>query len=116
MNIERKIQAINTEKEAKIAEEPVDMAKIMPRVTYFLEHLDKLLVQQIDPVKKAQFFGVFFDRIPTYEEIKSRTKNSAVLPGVNALFQVITTAVPGLVAPPRLELGTRGSSGRCSTS
>ena len=116
MNIEQKIQMIKTEKEKKMTEEPVNMANIMPRVTYFLEHLDRLLIQQIDPVKKAQFFGVFFDRIPTYEEIKSRTKNSAVLPGVNALFQVITTAVPGLVAPPRLELGTRGSSGRCSTS
>lgn len=81
MNIEQKIQMIKSEKENQITEKPINMAEIMPRVTYFLEHLDNLLIQQIDPVKKAQFFGVFFDRIPTYEEIKSRTKNSAVLPG-----------------------------------
>jgi len=38
---------------------------------YFLENLNKLLFKQINPVQKAQFFGVFFDRIPTYEEIKT---------------------------------------------
>ena len=116
IKIEGKIDQLKIEKQEKMAEEQVDISKAMPRVKYFLENLDKLLVQQIDPVKKAQFFGVFFDRIPTYEEIKSRTKNSAILPGVNALFQVVTTSVPGLVAPPRLELGTHGASIRCSTN
>ena len=45
----------------------------MSRVKYFLENLDELLVKQIDPVKKAQFFSVFFDRIPTYGELKTGT-------------------------------------------
>ena len=116
MKIEEKIHQLKIDKQNKMAEEQVDMSKAMPRVKYFLENLDKLLIKQIDPVKKAQFFGVFFKRIPTYEEIKSRTKNSAILPGVNALFQVVTTSVPGLVAPPRLELGTHGASIRCSTN
>ena len=92
------------------------MAQVVGRIKYFLEHLDKVLVKQIDPVKKAQFFGVFFSRIPTYEELKSRTENKALLTGMSELFQLAHTKKPIMVAPPRLELGTQGSSGLCSTN
>ena len=116
VNIEQKIREIKIEREKKIAEEPVDMSKVMNRVKYFLEHLDQLLLNQIDPVKKAQFFGVFFDRIPTCEELKSRTENSPIKTGVSKLFELTEPCFPVLVAPPRLELGTQGSSGLCSTN
>jgi len=46
----------------------------MKYAKYFLEHLDYLLLQQIDPVKKADFLGVLFDTTPTYAEIVSGTK------------------------------------------
>ena len=116
VSLEQKIQDLRAAKAQKNDAEPVNMSQIMSRVRYFLENLDKLLLKQIDPVKKAQFFAAIFDRIPTYEEIKTGTKNSAILPGVNALFCLSSTVVPGMVAPPRLELGTRGSSGHCSTN
>ena len=116
VNIGQKIKALETTKDKKNTIEPINMSQITSRVTYFLENLDKLLLKQIDPVKKVQFFAAIFDRIPTYEEIKTGTKNSAILPGVNALFQLAMSTKPVMVAPPRLELGTRGSSGRCSTN
>jgi hypothetical protein len=75
-----------------------------------------LLLKQIDPVKKAQFFAILFDQIPKYEELKTRTTNHALLTGVNELFQLAHAHKPGMVAPPRLELGTQGSSGLCSTN
>jgi hypothetical protein len=59
---------------------------------------------------------VFFDRIPTYEELKTGTENSAILTGVRKLFELSDPQLLGLVAPPRLELGTQGSSGLCSTN
>jgi hypothetical protein len=86
------------------------------RVKYLFEDLDKVLVKQIDPVKKAQFFGVFFERIPTYEELKTRTENKALITGMAELLRLGHRNKPGLVAPPRLELGTQGSSGLCSTN
>ncbi len=116
LSIEKRLRELKAEKEAKMTEEPADMGKIMRRVKYFLENLDQLLVKQIDPIKKAQFFSVFFDRIPTYEELKTGTENSAILTGVRKLFELSDPQLLGLVAPPRLELGTQGSSGLCSTN
>lgn len=116
LKIEQRIRKLKIVKDKKAAVKPADMGRIMKRVKYFLENLDKLLLQQIDPIKKAQLFGVFFDRLPTYAELKSRTENDAILTGVRKLFELADPEKPGLVAPPRLELGTRGSSGRCSTN
>lgn len=70
IKLEEQLSSAEAEKAEKEAEKPLDMGRIMKRVRYFLEHLDKLLLQQIDPVKKAQFFGVLFEKMPTFEEIK----------------------------------------------
>ncbi len=116
VNIEQKIRELRTEKDKKTNEEPVQMDKIVRRVKYFLEHLDELLLKQIDPIKKAQFFGVFFDKIPTYAELKTGTEDAVKITGVSKLFELADPQSLGLVAPPRLELGTQGSSGLCSTN
>ncbi len=86
--IEQKITQLKVERKKKEQQEPVNMSQIMSRVKYFLENLDKLLVQQIDPVKKAQFFSVFFSRVPTYEEIKTGTENKALITGIAELFKL----------------------------
>lgn len=41
----------------------------MDYIKYFLEHLEYLLLQQMNPVAKAGYFGVLFDKAPTYDEI-----------------------------------------------
>ena len=116
VNIEQKIKELKAERDKKAGQESVNMEQVVGRVKYFLERLDKVLVKQIDPVKKAQFFGVFFNRIPTYEELKTRTENKALITGIAELFQLGDPDKLGLVAPPRLELGKQGSSGLCSTN
>jgi len=113
MSIERKIHAINIAKQKKTTK-TVDMGKIVGRVKYFLENLDKLLLQQIDPVKKAQFFGVFFDRIPTYAEIKTGTENPAKITEVSKLFGLTDLLFPVLVAPPRPRFARALRHARCS--
>lgn len=62
--------------------------------------MDKLLLKQIDPVRKAQFFGVLFDRTPKYEEIKSGNKIPLHLTGVNQLF-IIAKQQKSLMVTPR---------------
>ena len=59
----------------------------MQYVKYFLEHLDYLLLQQIDPIKKANFFGLLFDKTPTYAEIESGTNLKSEITGLNELFR-----------------------------
>ncbi len=116
LKIEQRIKQMKTDRDKKANQNPINMTQVMGRVKYFLENLDKILVKQIDPVKKAQFFGVFFERIPTYEEIKTGTEKKALITGIAELFQLGYPDNPILVAPPRLELGTQGSSGLCSTN
>ena len=54
-----------------------------------MEHLDELLLQQIDPIKKAQLFGAIFDQMPTVEEIKCGTPKTPLFTGVNPVFQLM---------------------------
>lgn len=88
MNIEQQINALEAQKNKKQDEKPVEIKPIMQRVRYFLEHLDELLVKQIDPVRKAQFFGAIFDKPPTYEEINSGTLKTPLFTGVNPVFKL----------------------------
>jgi hypothetical protein len=54
--------------------------------------MDYLLLKQIDPLKKADFFSVLFNQTPTYAEIASVTAGSGQnvwdLTGVNELFKI----------------------------
>jgi hypothetical protein len=70
----------------------------------------------VEPIKKAQFFGAIFKEIPCYSELKSGTAKDKFLTGFSKLFRLVSGNLPGMVAPPRLELGTQGSSGLCSTN
>jgi site-specific DNA recombinase len=105
MKIEKHIQSLEAQKQELETKKPVNFSKILARVKYFVEHLDELLIQQIDPVKKAQFFGVLFDKLPNYAEIKSRTPQNAVLhPLFEAIKKTQNNFESHLVIPTRIEL------------
>ncbi len=88
MKIEEQIIALEAQKIKKADERPVEIQPILKRVRYFLEHLDELLVKQIDPVRKAQFFGAIFDKPPTYDEINPGTQKTPFFTGVNPIFKL----------------------------
>ncbi len=94
---------VEAEKTKKAAAKPTDMQAILARVRYFLEHLDELLVKQIDPVKKAQFFGAIFDRLPTFEEINSGTPKTPLFTGVSPVFQLLKDEKSLVVIPRGIE-------------
>jgi hypothetical protein len=85
------------------AKKPMNIDKVIARVKYFVENLDKLVVKQIDPVKKAQFFGLIFKSLPTYADLCGRNQNSPLFTGVNPLFQAITGDNFPLVIPRGIE-------------
>jgi len=82
MRIEQQIEELTAEKLRKEAEQPGNLERVLKRVGYFLKHLDELIVQQIDPVKKAQLFGIIFDQTPTVADITLQTPKTPLFPGV----------------------------------
>ncbi|HKU18775.1 MAG TPA: recombinase family protein [Candidatus Saccharimonadales bacterium] len=92
MQVEQELNKLNEEKEQKEKEKPVSFEVVMAYAKYFLQHMDYLLLQQIDPLKKADFFSVIFNETPTYAEIASVTTDSGTnawdLTGINELFKI----------------------------
>lgn len=79
VRIESDIQKLEAKKAELKSKKPLEFSRVMARAKYFVEHLDELLIKQIDPVKKAQFFGALFTKTPTYEEINSGTPQKGLL-------------------------------------
>lgn len=48
--------------------------------------MEDLLIKQIDPVQKANFFSLLFNAAPTYGELLSANTNIGDLPKLNELF------------------------------
>jgi site-specific DNA recombinase len=108
LKIEAQIAEIEADKEKAMTEKPVDMHRIMAYVKYFMEHLDDLLIHLSNPVNRAAYFGVLFDKIPNYQEIKDGTLKIAQIPGVNELFKVANCDDELLVTSRRIELRLPG--------
>lgn len=68
---EQEILKLNEE---KVSRTKVDNIRVvMAYIKYFLEHMDELLLTNPNPLLKASYFGVLFDKVPTYQEILSGT-------------------------------------------
>lgn len=105
---EQQIAELEAEQERKSVDKPVDFKVVLKYVKYFLEHLEELLLKQIDPVAKANFFGVLFDKAPTYQEILSGTQNLAEITGLNELFRLKDMNRNLMVTSPGIEPGLQG--------
>jgi site-specific DNA recombinase len=103
VKLEEEIKALEAEQAQKAVNKPTDFKTVLKYVKYFLEHLDYLLLQQIDPVARANFFGVLFDKLPTYKEIVSGTQNLAELTGLNELFKLKNVNNSLMVTPRGVE-------------
>ena len=55
----------------------INMEAVMKRIGYFLEHLEELLIDTANPLKRAAFFGLIFDEMPTYADLTSGTPKLA---------------------------------------
>ncbi len=55
----------------------VDMELIMANIGYFLEHLENLVMDSPNPAKRGEYFGLIFDKVPTYQDLISGTPKLA---------------------------------------
>ncbi len=86
MKTEDQIASLMAQKEKLKQAETTQISTVMDYIRYFLEHLEYLLLQQMNPVAKAGYFGLIFDKAPTYREIISGTEDITKISGVNELF------------------------------
>lgn len=54
-------------------------------------HLKDLLIDHCNPIARAQYFGVIFNEIGSYDEICAGTTLNYQIPGVNELFSFSIT-------------------------
>ena len=103
VRIEKQIADLDTQKGLATGNETLDIPKILTYVKYFMEHLKDLLIDHCNPVMRAKYFGVIFDEVPTYQEIKDGTQNIEKIPGVNEIFRLINPEIVSLVRERGLE-------------
>ena len=106
--IHDKIKTLEKEKQQQKDKAPIDIERILSRVRYFMEHLDLLLLKQQDPHKKAQLFGVLFDKLPTYDDLDYGTPKTPLFTGVNSVFRLISLSESNMVTLPGIEPGLPG--------
>ena len=114
MQTEAQIKKLQEERDIRSAEKPLDFAVVKQYLKYFLEHLEDLLVKQIDPIQKANFFGLLFNGAPNYGEILSANKNSVEPPKLNELFKLKNEDSGIMVHPKGFEPPTFGTGNQRS--
>ena len=78
VNTEAKINELENEKKKKIdTSNNINIETVINYVCYFLEHLEELLIDTLNPLKRAAFFSLIFDVMPNYSELTSGTPKLA---------------------------------------
>ena len=103
MRSEQQIKDLTAAKDEKASQKLADWQEIKKRVRYLLEHLSELLLQQADPVKKAQFFGALFNKLPNYEELGGGTPKKLPFTGINPIFALAKMSKIQMVTPAGFE-------------
>ncbi len=68
-----------------------------------MEHLKELLIDHYNPILRARYFGVLFDKMPSYAEIECGTPENEKVPEVNELFKLVLSGTSSLVHTRGLE-------------
>ena len=94
----RNLQASKVENKEK----DVNMERVMEFVGYFLEHLEELILGGSNPLKRADYFGLIFEKPPTYEELLSGTPKLAPFIGLKDDFgsSLVPKCEPGGIRTP----------------
>ena len=87
MKAEKQIVELDQQLASK-GENTVDIDLVLQYAKYLLKHLSEILLDLCNPLRRAAFFGVIFNEVPTYEDINFETQEKSPLPEVNGLFRI----------------------------
>ncbi len=98
---EKEIRNLQTSK-VENKEKDVNMERVMEFVGYFLEHLEELILGGSNLLKRADYFGLIFEKPPTYEELVSGTPKLAPFIGLKDDFgsSLVPMCEPGGIRTP----------------
>lgn len=88
MKIEQQIESLEAERIKQATKAKPNMKQVLTRVRMLMEHPEELLLKQIDPVKRAQFFAASLKKFPTYNDLKPGTQKTPLFTGVHPVFQL----------------------------
>lgn len=91
MDAEKQIKELNN-KLANKDDVAVDIEQVLQYAKYLLKHLSALVLDLSNPLRKAAFFGVIFNEMPSYADLDFETHKNSPLPGANGLFQCALNA------------------------
>lgn len=93
----RKVRTIKEDEEVK-------MKARVRFAGYFMEHLDELLLDEANPDRQRQLFGLVFEEIPNYEQLVNGTPKLAPEFGLSGTENVSKAQLvdPGGIEPPTL--------------
>ncbi len=86
VKLEAEIDDLIIERQKTEPQEPANMEKMSAYVRYYLEHLEELLLHHSNPVLQAKYFGVMFNKAPTYQDIVSGTPDISRITDINEVF------------------------------
>lgn len=95
--LEQQINDLDARKGEQETQGGVDMPTILKYIEYFVEHLKELLIDHCNPILRARYFGVLFDKMPSYAEIDCGTPENEKVPEVNELFKLVLSGTSSLV-------------------
>jgi hypothetical protein len=103
MKLDAQIKNLSEESESEAEQIEAQIPDFLTYIKYFMEHIKELLIDHCNPVMRAHYFGVIFDEIPTFAEIKDGTAQIEKIPGVNELFKLAHSQEVSLVRERGLE-------------
>ncbi len=105
LKIEKTVEKLVADRSQQLTKEKPDMKSILQRVKKLMEHPVELYEKQIDPIKKAQFFRLFFKDLPSYSDLENRTLKTGTLHPLLELIKNPSKSDESLmVIPTRIEL------------
>jgi site-specific DNA recombinase len=96
VKIDQEIDKLEKSTVGENTQKAINMEVIMEYIGYFLEHLEDLLIHSTNPLKRAEYFSLIFDQLPTYEELTLGTPKLAPFIGIK---QPLSTALVRIGEP-----------------
>lgn len=112
--LEAETVKVESQKQVLILKKPHNISQIKAKLKHLLNHLDETLQSQMDGIKKARIFGLFFDKLPTYAQLNVRTASGLSFTDVNPIFLPKFEPTPYLAGEAGFEPTTLGFGDRCS--
>ena len=85
------IDQLKYQKTTLKVKQPVEIEDLIRYTKFFFEHLDILLLQQSNPIAKANFFSLIFNTTPTFSSLEVRTPENKKTTEVSDVFLALLT-------------------------